>query len=1037
MNRKSVIGLVIAFLILLPVLSAVTSTVSAYSQIPVFIIDAPHRVEPGKKIPVMVLVHNTWRPFKLQSIDIIDDKTGNDVASRSYDRDIAFNELWHDVFELERGLFASGSIVSIKARFRIEWAFDETVGPIDVSIGSQNLPKWDNWYAGDAHVHSSMTNNVAEFGAPVDAIASSAKAMGLDWIIITDHSHDITPFPDEWNTYKAYCNAETTSEFVCMLGEEITCQDDGYSGLFEPASHYLAYGIRSPVYAPDWWGGENPTQFDAISDVRDKKGGIGFVAHPCDPTWDWENPVFQGYTGIEIWNGKFDDETIPTQGSNDLGALQKWYNLLKQGKKVYGIGNSDAHDLVNIGRYVRNYVYLGDGDLTESNIIEALGKGRFIVTDGPLLSFTVEDHLIGDEFTTSDDTVDLAVSWKSTSEFGAVSIINVRVNGEPVEDNYYVPSEIEKFEGTKSNWRFELPSSGAFCFTVYCETSEGRKAFTNPIKVNKGILDVYMLVDLSGSFADDLPIFKAQARNMIENLETSFPGTRFGLGKFEDYPIPPFGYAYAGDKAYERVIDLTFDTDAVLSCISSLFTRYGGDGPQSQLPALYQAATGAGQDLSGVGFPGASIPPGQQANFRDGATKLFVLWTDAPFHNPGDPGTIPYPGPSFDETVEAIKSLDPPMVIGISSGTGGVADLRRIAAATGALAPAGGVDTNGDGTIDIPEGEPLVCAISSSGYGIAQAIEALVEAAVILPNADANGPYEGEVGKPIILDGSGSFDSDGYIALYEWDFEGDGVFDFSSAESTTSHIYETAFSGVVTLRVTDNDGNTDTDEAAITIVQGDTTPPETWLIFGDPKFLTDETTFLTSATSITLLADDNPGGTGVASTFYRVYNSSYDVGWLEYSAPFYLTGLSDGEYSIDYYSSDNIGNTEEPPNTASVVLVWTIKKGIMLSIRLEVQQLKETVDGLDIKAEVKNSLLAKLTSALMKVDQAIQWINQGTETPANNLLNAAQNILQAFTNEVQAQTGKAISPTDAQPLIQTAQNIQQNIEKAKNTPLNN
>lgn len=461
-----------------------------------------------------------------------------------------------------------------------------------------------------------------------------------------------------------------------------------------------------------------------------------------------------------------------------------------------------------------------------------------------------------------------------------------------------------------------LPESYAVDLDVF---NGDRAALEEFLIAGYSPLDVYMLVDLSGSFADDLPIFKAQAPNMIMNLEASFPGTRFGLGKFEDYPIHPFGDASSGDKAYERIIDLTFDTDAVLSCISSLFTRYGEDGPQSQLPALYQAATGAGQDLSGVGFPGASIPPGQQANFRDGATKLFVLWTDAPFHNPGDPGTIPYPGPSFDETVEAINSLDPPMVIGISSGSGGVADLRRMAVATGALAPAGGVDTNGDGIIDILEGQPLVCAISPSGVGIAEAIEALVGAAAVLPIADANGPYEGEVGTVIVLDGSKSFDSDGYIALYEWDFDGDGIFDFSSAEGSTSHIYETAFTGVVALRVTDNDGNTDTDEAAITIVQADSLPPETWLAIGDPKCLIDETTYLTSATSMTLLADDNPGGTGVASTSYRIYNATYDSGWLVYSAPFYLTGLPDGEYSIDYYSTDNTGNTEQT-NTVIVAL---------------------------------------------------------------------------------------------------------------------
>ncbi len=251
--------------------------------------------------------------------------------------------------------------------------------------------------------------------------------------------------------------------------------------------------------------------------------------------------------------------------------------------------------------------------------------------------------------------------------------------------------------------------------------------FCPPGPFPSGPLDVFFIVDLSGSFFDDLPSFKAQAPGIIFRLRASNPNTRFGLAKFEDYPIFPFGSAVAGDKAYQRLVDLTFNADIVLNTISGLFTRSGGDGPQSQLPALFQAATGAGQNLSL--FPGASIPPGQQANFRNGATKIFMLWTDAPFHRPGDAGVIPYPGPSFVQTVNTIIALDPPKVIGISSGGFGIQDLQEIAAATGSFAPSGGVDCNNDGIIDIPEGESLVCAISSAGAGIGQAIVALVEAA--------------------------------------------------------------------------------------------------------------------------------------------------------------------------------------------------------------------------------------------------------------------------------------------------------------------
>jgi hypothetical protein len=256
-----------------------------------------------------------------------------------------------------------------------------------------------------------------------------------------------------------------------------------------------------------------------------------------------------------------------------------------------------------------------------------------------------------------------------------------------------------------------------------------RVGFPFPSCLESPAVDVYLIVDLSGSFADDLPIFKEEAPKAISGLKALYPNIRFGLGKFEDYPIAPFGSVDTGDKAYERLVDLTFDTDVVSNTIAGLFTRSGADVPESQLPALYQAATGAGQDLSGAGYPEASIPASQQANFRDEAVKVFSLWTDAPFHLPGDPGDIPYPGPGFVETVAAILALDPPQVIGVSSGGGGLSDLEEMAAATGAVAPLGGADCDGDGIVDIAEGDPLVCSIGGDGTGIGEAVTGLVKAA--------------------------------------------------------------------------------------------------------------------------------------------------------------------------------------------------------------------------------------------------------------------------------------------------------------------
>jgi len=244
-------------------------------------------------------------------------------------------------------------------------------------------------------------------------------------------------------------------------------------------------------------------------------------------------------------------------------------------------------------------------------------------------------------------------------------------------------------------------------------------------------VDLYFLVDLSGSFSDDLPVFKTEAPIIIDSLAAKFD-LKVGLGSFIDYPIFPFGDSASGDYAYKREIDITSNIAAVKTAISGLTTRFGTDTPESQLPALYQAATGVGQDLSGVGFAGASIPAGQNANFRNGVEKLFLLWTDARFHLPGDPGNLAYPGPSFNDTVNAILALDPPKVLGIVPGgdLDAIKDVTDMAIATGAIAPAGGVDCNNDGTIDIPAGAAIVCSTGATGIGIGAAIRAVVEAAL-------------------------------------------------------------------------------------------------------------------------------------------------------------------------------------------------------------------------------------------------------------------------------------------------------------------
>jgi len=81
------------------------------------------------------------------------------------------------------------------------------------------------------------------------------------------------------------------------------------------------------------------------------------------------------------------------------------------------------------------------------------------------------------------------------------------------------------------------------------------------------------------------------------------------------------------------------------------------------------------------------------------------------------------------------------------------------------------------------------------------------------PHADAGGPYTGYVVETIAFNGTSSFDLDGSISTYSWDF-GDGN---NGTDVSPTHTYSAKGSYTVTLTVTDNDNNTNSDSTYISI----------------------------------------------------------------------------------------------------------------------------------------------------------------------------------------------------------------------------
>ncbi|MEA2024623.1 MAG: hypothetical protein U9N79_10115, partial [Actinomycetota bacterium] len=192
-------------------------------------------------------------------------------------------------------------------------------------------------------------------------------------------------------------------------------------------------------------------------------------------------------------------------------------------------------------------------------------------------------------------------------------------------------------------------------------------------------LDVCLIVDLSGSYGDDLPNIKMLAPGIWDDIVAGgVSDLQMGLASFVDFPFNEWGDFASGDYAYRLDQQLTPTKATWVAAVNAMATTWGYDEPESQYEAFYQVATGAGNDVEEPG----TIPTGQQCNFREDATKVAMLTTDASFHNAGDGGgPFPYPGASAVDTTNALVDGDI-TVIGLKApGAGG--ELDALAAATG------------------------------------------------------------------------------------------------------------------------------------------------------------------------------------------------------------------------------------------------------------------------------------------------------------------------------------------------------------------
>lgn len=168
--------------------------------------------------------------------------------------------------------------------------------------------------------------------------------------------------------------------------------------------------------------------------------------------------------------------------------------------------------------------------------------------------------------------------------------------------------------------------------------------------------DIFFLVDTTGSMQQTIDTLRnTLTTRIIPGIARALSGgdARYGVGDFRDIPVSPYGDA--GDWVLRVRQRMDPMADRALEAVRAMRAANGGDWPEAQVEALYQALEGTGISghesdrtpalaTGGDGWAGVVDPardcmaaPGERtfgwACFREGRVPIIVLFSDADWHN--------------------------------------------------------------------------------------------------------------------------------------------------------------------------------------------------------------------------------------------------------------------------------------------------------------------------------------------------------------------------------------------------------------------
>jgi hypothetical protein len=330
---------------------------------------------------------------------------------------------------------------------------------IGESSGRGSIGAGRTWFSGDQHLHTAYSLDAFVLSGTTDTVATyadTARGIGLDWAVITDHSNVnvtwggtdyYTPAQHAAGTQEA-ADFRAQENYLVLYSQEMGA---GSTGLLNLPAHVLALpvDVDSMGYLANpssglLFGLANCEPEQTIIDRIDAAGGATFIAHPFDSSslayaqWSFNNGA-TGWAGFEIFNSD-----LGVLDGPDEQSISQWHALLNDvAAPVYGaladrpdypspfpvgLGNSDAHEPGLIGN---TFTYAWLDAPTRADVGEALLAGRCVASNGPLVYGLVNGASSGDVGALEAESSPLTVRLHTTAEFGPVGdyVITVFVNG--------------------------------------------------------------------------------------------------------------------------------------------------------------------------------------------------------------------------------------------------------------------------------------------------------------------------------------------------------------------------------------------------------------------------------------------------------------------------------------------------------------------------------------------------------------------------------------------------------------------------------